>query len=213
MEVPKIPQVSRNYWKFQVTPPNISQKAYVDTNLHLPQVVFQYEMDSEAFRLTKDRYNIPALRAVLNTISSIDAQTVSGNTLLMQSILNNNNDAVTLLVQKGANINLPNEFQVTPLHLASYMNNHEAMIILLEYGATTDNLDSNSMTPLMYAIVRQDNMSVELLVEHGASIDMINKYNMSALSVASEFKSDEILEYLKSKSFDVEIFKDKFYRK
>ena len=53
-----------------------------------------------------------------------------------------------ILLQHGADVNIPNKHQQTPLHVASTGKNKEILELLIKRGARTDKKDSKQRTPL-----------------------------------------------------------------
>jgi hypothetical protein len=201
-DFPLVYKIVRDDWNFQVMPPNIAQKQYVGSNTHLKPVVFQYELDSKAFEFIGRTNDINNIRAMLNKISSIDVQTVDGNTLLHFATLHSNYDAMMLLVHKGANVNMQNDYGATPLHVAAYMGDAIAIAILLDVWADCNIIDENDMSPLMYSVVRGDHYSVKKLLIHGANVDFVNNHGFTAVSMLKSYPNSKISKLLREKSFN-----------
>jgi ankyrin repeat protein len=98
--------------------------------------------------------NYPLLSAVINNFLDIAAillengasvnriDTLSGDTLLHESILKNNILMTDLLIHYGANVNVTNYGGSTPLGLSHTRIGHEKIkSLLLQYGATNYGLD------------------------------------------------------------------------
>mmetsp|Transcript_15176 Transcript_15176/g.25302 ORF Transcript_15176/g.25302 Transcript_15176/m.25302 type:complete len:384 (+) Transcript_15176:375-1526(+) len=74
-----------------------------------------------------------------------------------------------LLLDYGANINAPDGFGDTPLHIAVTKSNYVALDLLLKRGADMEVLDETvKETPLLIAIKEGNLMAVKLLLEHDA---------------------------------------------
>jgi ankyrin repeat protein len=95
-------------------------------------------------------------------------------------------EAVKLLVQAGANINLNlgrNElgWSGTPLHYAARAGKVAAAESLLTHGAPPNLIDQNGDTPLHLAIRNRQLPMVELLLKHKADVNIANKKGKTPL--------------------------------
>ncbi len=75
------------------------------------------------------------------------------------------------LLAKGANPNLANKRDVTPLQLASNLGWTEGVEILVKAGASVDQPNETGETPLISAIHRRDTELVRVLLKAGANLD------------------------------------------
>lgn len=104
---------------------------------------------------------------------------------------------VARFIRLGADVNyrfLPDEFNFTPLHIASYNADLLKMELLVEAGCDVNALDIDNCTPLDRAIARHNRPEiVDYLAEHGA---------MRGLDVVLENARDrsrETVEHIKEK--------------
>ena len=74
-------------------------------------------------------------------------------------------DILRLLLEHGADPNIPADDHTTPLHEASSRGLVEAARLLHSHGAKVDEKDGRIMTPYQWA--ESDEMK-QLLLEHGA---------------------------------------------
>ncbi|MBL0725548.1 MAG: ankyrin repeat domain-containing protein [Alphaproteobacteria bacterium] len=206
--VPQIPQIQNPNWRFQVLPSNIAQKVYDMSNNHLKPVVFQYEIDQNAFKLTSIIGSITKLKAILPDITNINMQDIYGNTLLLHCITNVNYECMKFLLQSGANLDLANDFGITPIHLSVYKQDYISIKIILQASPSTNVVDSNGLTPLMYAVILGDASIVKLLIEYGSNVDFANNKGMTAISIADEYNDIEVLAYLKERSLNHVVAQD-----
>ena len=184
-------------WRRQIMSPNIAQKIYTNSNIHLSPIIFQTELDSISFKYTINPNDCNILRSLLNKISSINVQDQDGNTLLIYSIYNFNHDAVVMLLQRGANPNLSNDAGFSPIHLAANLNDDKAVKILVQYGADINILDKTGSTPIMYAASSDNIKTIEYLLNHNANLDIINNNGMNIIDFAKSSSNKNILDYLK----------------
>lgn len=56
-----------------------------------------------------------------------------------------------LLIRKGADINVANDFGKTALHLAAQKGHDKIAELLVKHGANVHSLDSHGRTPLFWA--------------------------------------------------------------
>lgn len=88
-------------------------------------------------------------------------------TLLDVAVAKNNLQMINLLLNYGANVNIPINYGETPLAKAVGRKNLPMVKFLLAHGADVKK-DENAL----HAIIYQDNLEmVELLISHGADID------------------------------------------
>lgn len=109
---------------------------------------------------------------------------VDVNAELMNAIVGADADRIRFLIEKGADVNRPDQLGALPLGAAASIRRTDLMQILLDAGAKVDAQDSNGMTALQYAINVNHVPSVELLAKHGADIEKGTEKGYSALEVA-----------------------------
>ena len=94
--------------------------------------------------------------------------------------------ALQLLLDKGADVNFPNEDGETPLSIAAYEGNKEGMEILLRQpGIALNQADHLDKTPLMYAAQADRTPCVKLLLSHKPALEAKDKEGRTALSLAA----------------------------
>jgi Ankyrin repeats (3 copies) len=163
---------------------------------HLAAWVWLHDMDREPFRFrgpTEDHPSTPKASALYYAVScglcgpakylisthgeDVNARCGYGyhGSPLHAASRNGHIDAVTLLVDSGANVNMKNEHESTPLR-AAYDGRHlEAMRILLEHGAVVDMpYDLNGSLVLRASADGQTEV-LRLLLQHGVDINGATK--------------------------------------
>ena len=126
-------------------------------------------------------------------------------TPLIRAVTDEQNDIVKLLIDNGADINKMDEFEGTPLHIASKNGNKELVELFISKGANIDvELDLFRSTPLHYAASYGQKEIVKLLINYGAEITKKDFEDDTPLHLAVKYGSKEIVEYLLSKGADLE---------
>jgi len=103
---------------------------------------------------------------------------------------------VTLLVDKGADVNYRNTYGYTALHAAVSGSHAEVVSALLEKGADVHAIEEKGRTPLFFAIGQKALDVVRLLKEHGADVNARDKTHWTPLFAAIEKNDPEIARYL-----------------
>ena len=118
---------------------------------------------------------------------------------LAKSISNNYLRGVEKAIERGADVNFPNQGH-TFLVTAILNNNFDIIKCLVEHGADVNKRDSYPYkTPLMYAAHRGYFDIVKYLVENGADKNMVDSYNITAYNYANSNGQPEIAKFLKNK--------------
>ena len=76
-----------------------------------------------------------------------------------------NKDVVSLLLDRGANINAVNLLKETPLHLAVWIGDVDVVSILVEAGANRRKRDTEDYTPFMLARDKGFSKIIKILKE------------------------------------------------
>ena len=86
----------------------------------------------------------------------------------------------------GANINKPNSFGSTALHVATYSNNAEIIQKLIAAGANPDSMDTSRRTPLHLAVLYDKENAAMALIPKTQNIDRPSTNGNTALLLATE---------------------------
>lgn len=125
----------------------------------------------------------------------VESRDMHGETPLCLAAANGQEDAVRLLLDKGANVNLLGEKSgQTPLFRALKKGHGSVTALLLEKGADPT-LPSQLpgqplLTPLRWAVNHGDEATVKLLLDHGAAIDMnpMDLWQLTRLAVKRQLE-------------------------
>lgn len=102
---------------------------------------------------------------------------------LSNAVLASDPERVTLLLDKGADINKRNAQGLAPIHGAARQRDSKMISFLVERGADVNGRDSDGWTPLAHAVFRNHVPSVEILASSGADLEE-GAPGFTALSIA-----------------------------
>jgi ankyrin repeat protein len=127
----------------------------------------------------------------LNDVSWVD---FTGQTPFLRAALSADTTVMKLLLERGADPNLPTLAGTTPLMAAAGVNwvvaqtyteslhaRLDAVKLCLELGADVNAANSMGLTALLGAVNRGSNDIIELLVKNGARLDVKDKEGRTAL--------------------------------
>ena len=89
-----------------------------------------------------------------------------------------NEEALSLLIQHKADVNIKNDFGDSPLHWAVKANNLDATQILINNKANVNEKNKKGETPLFFA---EDAELFNLLIQNKANINIKNNFNRTPL--------------------------------
>jgi ankyrin repeat protein len=111
-----------------------------------------------------------------------------------------------LLLQRGADVNVSNDDNQVPLHLASYFGKVDVVSVLLNAGANASAKNAQGQTPLHLAsqspyqgpdCSQCNGVGVaKLLLEHGTDVDVQDQNHATPLDLASHYGRTEIASLL-----------------
>ncbi len=139
----------------------------------------------------KNKDTVKMLEIIENTadinasiLHPYDLMNTAKTTLLNIVIERNFVELVPILLEKGADPNLPSDSGLTPLTEAICIFNYDfgkcipsydTVKILIEYGADVNQKSSNGFTPLIKAISVNSFEIVEILIQHGADVNIFSE--------------------------------------
>eukprot|EP00105_Crassostrea_gigas_P034381 XP_019918529.1 PREDICTED: uncharacterized protein LOC105317689 [Crassostrea gigas] len=151
-------------------------------------------------------HNHEILRELIQVRNNVNLKTMRryGYTPLMLSVINTDTSdqknketrnqsidiTVELLVTHGADINLGDTFDGSPLHIASREGNDHIVELLLSKGADINSCDNKYRTPLYKASEGGHESTVQLLLDNGANINSCDGNKETPLHKASEWGRD-----------------------
>ena len=112
-------------------------------------------------------------------------------------------DIVSLLLDKGADVNAQDADGYTALSIASRNGHTEVVKLLLDKGADVNVQDADGDTALIWASRNGHTEVVKLLLDKGADINAKDKYGDTALILASRKGHTEIVKVLLNAGADI----------
>ncbi|MCC2646263.1 MAG: serine/threonine-protein phosphatase 6 regulatory ankyrin repeat subunit A-like [Rickettsiaceae bacterium] len=113
--------------------------------------------------------------------------------------LQNYKEKYSLLLEKGANPNLPDKDGNPALFQAIRNGSIEAVTLLLNTGADVNIVSKDGTFPLSLAASSNDDKMVKLLLEHKADVNLKNTEGKSAIDLTTSLEIKEMLEAAKLK--------------
>ena len=125
-----------------------------------------------------------ALQELIEGGVQVGYRDFAGNSLLMQTALCGDLEALAFLLDRGADPNATNNARATALMRAA--GSHEKVKLLLKYGANVNARSALGNTPLIVAARAPGSAkTVELLLKAGAEVNATNGFGATALMAAA----------------------------
>jgi ankyrin len=133
------------------------------------------------------------VRAALEDGADVDYATPEGRSAVLHvAAMDGSADIVSLLLRRGANVNIVGKFGATPLITAvsSIVSKTPDKIrvvqLLVANGADVRRPDSDGKTPMHWAAIKGNRDVAKLLVDRGAEINALDPFDQTPLDVASD---------------------------
>ncbi|KAH6970681.1 ankyrin repeat-containing domain protein [Ilyonectria sp. MPI-CAGE-AT-0026] len=144
--------------------------------------------------------------------SALNVPDCKERTPLFYAIRSGHEDAVSLLIRRGANVKIRTQGGLTPLTVAVKHNYEKIAQILIDDGAKIDQTSAGwslfglkqSTTALCIAAGHGHVGMVKLLLTHGAGIDFKNKNGEMAIFIAATVGQVKVMQMLIEKGADIE---------
>jgi hypothetical protein len=127
----------------------------------------------------------------------IDATNSEGMTLLQVAAAKQDEHIVSVLLERGADVNARDKNGNTPLPMAASGGNTNLVTLLIAKGADVNSRADNGPTPLLAAVASDQKAVVELLMQHGAHLDATDANGRTALQLAVALNREAIAEMLR----------------
>lgn len=125
----------------------------------------------------------------------------------------------SLLLSKGANVNIELDNGYTPLHLASIYGNPLIAELLIQNAVNINAVDNFNRTALHLAVLNKNDNMLEILLKNGIDIEKEMDYYMfsTALEISEFYKNhksriilenyDPLTQLLKKYNYEIEYYK------
>lgn len=136
-----------------------------------------------------------AVRELLKEGANPNTEEVEGVPVLLKALSNNNLAISQLLLEYGANPNMPIRdcFSSTLLNYAMDLRNLPICPLLLEFGADPNLSDVSGNNSLTRAIKVGNRQMCTLLTDHGAKLDAKSQSGLNAFELATGFNSQDLI--------------------
>ena len=121
---------------------------------------------------------------------------MSGRTALAVAAHCGNEEVVSLLLQRGAQVDVLDSSDMTPLHLAASRDHYGIVQLLVDDHANVDAIGPNGKTPLRLAADSGHHDVVEILLQNRARVNSRDHNNSTALHAAAKIGDDVITKLL-----------------
>ena len=111
--------------------------------------------------------------------------------------------AVRLLMENGADANIPSGDGRSPLHYAASKGFFSVVRLLLDYGAEVNIPDTNGYTPFHYAVSQGCSLTAELLIEKVSNVNLRTKTGRTPLYNAVKNQHEQLIKMLLEHKADV----------
>lgn len=88
---------------------------------------------------------------------------------------------VDILLERGADVNVPDDKGSTPLHYAALHNQRDILITLLDHHADVNHANSAGQTALHIAVAQHNVVNAQILLDRGANPSLADKAGQTPL--------------------------------
>ena len=156
---------------------------------------------SKIFNAVKNN-DLKEVRSLLDQGADPNSFDEDGDHLLMYATLYSSPDCMSLLIEKGSNVNAKNKLDETALMWS--VHDLSKMKLLIQHGANTNARATSGNTPLLISSVGQKKYEyVKLLLDNGADALAVNNKKENALIRAAQFGDTATISLLLSKGIDI----------
>jgi len=127
----------------------------------------------------------------------INAVDSGGRTLLMEAVIKGDHTLVDILLANGADPNMRDRRNWTPLHFAAQSYDADSVHKLVEHGAEINAQNDFGNTPISNAVFnsRGRGQIIEFLLSRGADASIKNKSGISAIDLAKSISNYSVSQY------------------
>ncbi len=193
---------------FKEAPYQLTTPTFLDISLsHSPLRIASFSSLVHSFAamadtaLTEAAKNgeVPKILNLLRQGGDVNERDSGGQTALMFAARNGHLEAVRLLLEKGAGVDLKRASDGrTALHFAAWHGHVEVAKKLIKAGASVDLKKNDGWTALHLAANHGHAEVAKDLLRAGASTVIRNKHNRTALDVANQKNNEEVASILRA---------------
>lgn len=144
------------------------------------------------------RYNdTTAIQSYIAGKFSIDTIDAKGYTPLILACYNENTEAAALLLEAGADPNIPDKSGNSALMGVAFKGYIHIVQLLIEHKVAVDQQNYNGATALIFAATFGHKDIVHLLLQQNADLDLKDRHGNTALSHATMQENEAIIGMLK----------------
>lgn len=173
----------------------ILNKHRTQDNLHIPTILTVKERIDLLFSAIS-KNDVSAFIEAYKNVENPNAKNVLGDTLLTYSILLRNYSVIASVIEKGADVNMPNKLGYTPINIAIELVDFKSFEMLANNKADLEELDNFGRSYLMQAARIGFLPVVDFLVSRGVDINLMDKDGFTALAIAYRHKQEVVVQYL-----------------
>jgi ankyrin repeat protein len=155
-----------------------------------------------------DKFN-DILENDTNNMIDVNIRDNHNNYLLTYAIIYNNKSLVSILLKKGAQIDITDNDDRSILYIAIKFDFIDIIKILLEHNKSNvgisilDIRDKNMNIPLHYAIAFSNMKAIKLLIEYGSNINITDKYGNNSVHLGVYSRNYDIADLLLSYTSEI----------
>ncbi|XP_045476986.1 serine/threonine-protein phosphatase 6 regulatory ankyrin repeat subunit C-like isoform X1 [Harmonia axyridis] len=195
--------------------------AVFTANFELLEICLNHDVDMNsadvngdtALHMVSDRGDVDMLTFLLNLQNiNVNAQNVLGFTPLSIAVLNSHGDAAELLLEHGADPNIPDNKGRTPICFSVHKGNESITRMLIANNADVNVVDAFGNTPLQEAIMNTSILTiVKVLLSNGAnpliSTGRLNPFLEAVLDCTTNEKL-EMIKILVESGVDINVLEN-----
>lgn len=148
---------------------------------------------------------LPVMRTLLDAKADPNRVDFQKDTALHYAVLGNQPKAVEMLTQHSADVNLKDNFDLTPLMLATRFASLATVKVLIQAKANAAMADENGWSALFFAIPRGDPEIFDAIADQIGEFDAIDSEGDGLVATALEYNQPTLLKKLIDGHAPVEI--------
>ena len=176
---------------------NLELLTMLSTNILPPPVLIQQKLNTK---------NIKECVAMILAGATVNTRHIYHNgTTLFYAVINGDQGIVRTLINYGADVNITNLFQETPLIIAAKNGSKQIAKILIKHNANPNTQDLYGKNPLMHAILSNNSEIVNDIIAQNIDINAKDHNQETALIYAAKIGNTNIVKLLIARNADTKI--------